>query len=432
MFSNQQYIELFKVGDIIEDKSKNCKYKIIERLGGGGFGTTYKIKLVNSNSRILVAKTPVFQKDGHDDYRINKLKNEAHIVKLLKDANISNVCEYYDFIENVNTSEGYVPVFIMEFSKGITLTDFCSKYNGIDEQYVKQVIIKIGETLTPVHKKGIIHRDLKPDNIMIEWNDMDNEEPDITIIDFGISALFNFSDTFEKATRVGTNFFSPPEQIFSGIIGPSTDIFSLAAIAFYMLTGKILQQRSKYDPSDHMPASKSVSERFAKVIKKATWPQMEKRFATVDEFINAVRGQPPDNRLPRIIIDGNVFPIRFFDGKSEIIIGRKNSTKLVDFEIEELTFDNNYYISRQHCRIKKDAAGHIRLYDCSKNGTYFRTLQNDWIKIPSSGLILGSLPLVIGLGFSKTMNIKDINGNPIKPGAYKIIEYRPPEPSVKS
>ena len=38
---------------------------------------------------------------------------------------------------------------------------------------VKQVIIKIGETLTPVHKKGIIHRDLKPDNIMIEWNGQD-------------------------------------------------------------------------------------------------------------------------------------------------------------------------------------------------------------------------------------------------------------------
>jgi serine/threonine protein kinase len=418
--SNINQLEI-KISDVFE-KDKNSLFEILQELGVGGFGSTYLIKDLTTN-RELVAKFPLIRKERDDQYRIRKLKHEAKILKELQDHQIPHIVQFYDTFETfVNGVK--VPVFIMEKAQGVTCDELLDSQpdNYIKESFVTKILENIGTALIDIHKYGLIHRDIKPANIFI---DGDENDPVITLIDFGIAAFFDQSSSLNKATCVGSPFYSPPEQNAEGVVSPSADVYSLAATGFKLITGRVLAQRGGYQPNLYSKKDNPISERFSDVIEKATWGDMKYRFPLMEDFLNALRGHPPINTLPRIIADGCAYPIN----RSHIRIGRKNSnlTPPVDIEIEERSQPHQFFISRLHCSISTDDQGYYRLQDeKSTNGTMFLDPNKKWWKVPSRGIILGDQPLVIGLGYADQVTGKlDKFGNEIKPGVYKIIEYRP-------
>lgn len=432
----------FQIDDIFSNSGNPSElFKIIKVLTPGGFGYTYIVKKESTNEK-LVAKLPKLQGNSNDQYIISKQLHEATMLKELKDKGIKNIVVYHDSFET-NIKGLKVPVLLTEFAEGDSLSDFLKNipdHTGcIDEEMTKKILLKIVEPLQEVQKLGIIHRDIKPDNIIIKMNG--TGEPDITILDFGISANFDNSNTFNQVTPVGTPFFASPELIINGIITYSSDVFSLGATAFNMMTGKTPTIQGEYNTKLHLPPGKTITDEFNEIIKKATAPDYKDRIPLVSEFGLMLEGRLRENEYPRLIIDGVAFPLIFENGKDIIAIGRSAVYNDPDIEINERSSpEGNYYISRQQCIIKRDANGVMRLFDGglnrkSANNTMFHSSRTGkWFPIKSIfegndlGIILGTTPFIIGLGYSeKNHGLRDCNGNIILPGVYRTIEYRPPD-----
>lgn len=412
-------------GDKFTDLSSGGIYEAIKLLGEGGLGSAYLVSK-DSYSVQSVAKIPLQTGDFQSDqYSIKKLNHEADILESLKKKNVPNIVQIEDhFDTEIN---GYkIPVLILELAKGKTCEDYLLDHDPcVAEDDVKEVLKRVGEALVGVHKEGIIHRDIKPENVFVDNN------LNVTLIDFGIAAVFDNSKTTQRATRIGTDFYSPPEQMESGIVSFSSDVFALAATGFYLLTGGAkVGWIGKYEPKMFEKLGHPISQELSDVICKATWPDMLERYATIEDFIQALEGRPPIHKLPRIVVDGTSYPI----DKDLITIGRAGEDAQVDIGVTERTADGEYYISRNHCYIKKCNDGYIRIFDGSPDGkastnyTIWLDKINKWRFVLPAGLMLGSIPLTIGLGFKQGRSSeKDIWGNPILPGAYRVIEYRPPD-----
>jgi len=425
---SENVVEL-KAGDIFPDIDSGDLYSVEEFLGGGGFGYAYRVIQKRSSDQ-SVAKIPLQTGDRKNDaYRAKKLDHEARILAMLQRAKVPNIVQIKShFKTEINGTK--IPALLLELARGKTCKDFvdCRESGCLAEDTVKSILDLIGAALIGVHKHGIIHRDVTPDNVFV---DDSGKTLEVTLIDFGIAAMFDNAATTERATTcLGKQFYSPPEQMQRGIVSPSSDVFSLAATGFYLATGKKLGWTGKYDPKKFEQPGFPISDDFSQTIIKATWPEMSKRYATVDDFLAALKGRPPIHRMPRIVVDGKSYPI---DGDL-ITIGRAGTGISLDIGVSERAVAGKSYISRQHCYIRHCDDGYYRLFDGSPGGkpstnkTIWLDKNNMWREIGPKGVVLGSIALVVGLGFKEGgSNERDIFGDPILPGPYRTIEYRPPD-----
>jgi hypothetical protein len=304
------------------------------------------------------------------------------------------------------------------------------------ERHVKVVLEKLAIAMRGIHKATYIHRDIKDENIFI---DGPLDDPQLTIIDFGISAVFDNSKTHAIATNLmHSHFYAPPEQKTLNEARPSTDVFAIGAIAFFLLTGgnRNPGRDSRYKPQDF---GIDVSDDFNLLIEKATWDNPVHRYMVMDELILAIRGKPMTNQMPRIVSVADVHVLE----EDEIWICRKTNHIKKDniIQIDERTdpLGRKWFISRKHAVVKKDHLGVYRIFDAgvarsngrtqSLNGTVWRANStNEWRYLPEQGLPLMSSYIEIGIGFTKQApDAKDKNGDPILPGPYKVIQYAPPE-----
>jgi serine/threonine-protein kinase len=120
---------------------------------------------------------------------------------------------------------------VMDYIKGRTVKDYIEN-NSADMETVEKIMYQLCDILEYLHGQHIIFRDLKPSNIMIL--------PDfkIKLIDFGIARIFKDSKQYDTVI-VGTPGFCPPEQYGRGQTDERSDIYSLGANLYYMLTGKV-------------------------------------------------------------------------------------------------------------------------------------------------------------------------------------------------
>ncbi|MHA1821914.1 MAG: protein kinase domain-containing protein [Promethearchaeota archaeon] len=421
------------------DLNGNIKFKKLNILGSGGFGDVYLVEDVTSHIK-YVAKVPSIL-SGKSNKELNQIKikkiyNEYNILERIRKANIKNIVSVYKLIKqplNQNQKkdlEGIdnIPILILEFVEGITLEDYVlNKPTYLEERKVIKILVELAKTLKEVHRIGIIHRDLKPANILV--NEMPNSELKFKIIDFGISSYYDTHTNYKKITTMsGTMSYSAPEQMEQGIISPSSDVFSLGAVGFFLLTKKDPHARAKFDPSEDRP---DVSKRLSLIIKKATWPDYRKRFPLMEDFISILVNKNKDQETyGRIIYDGKSFELN----KPLIKIGRKiennsnNNNIEIDIAVQERCSRDHKFISKLHCVIERKRKGLYILKDRSKNGTYFLDNRGIWSEIPKQGLILYNRFWLIALGYSKHPTVyQDRFGNNILNGPYRVIEYRPPQ-----
>ncbi len=222
----------------------NGRYEIIQVLGEGGFGITYKaidtktgtLKAVKEYFQVGVVnrmpgETAVFivapKRREEFEYGRDRLINEAKIVAKFQSPYIVRVDDY--FLEN-NTS-----YMVMEYIDSQTLKNYLiSQRRVLTPEEAVDIGVKISEALEEIHKAGVIHRDIAPDNLFIGKNG------EIKIIDFG-SARLSKEDTDERMITVKPGF-APPEQYEK--IDPKndrqkawTDVYALGATIYQCLTG---------------------------------------------------------------------------------------------------------------------------------------------------------------------------------------------------
>jgi serine/threonine protein kinase len=263
------------VGLLVKDR-----YRILQELGKGGFGTVYLAADEELLSKRVVVK--VIRGISLDEWKLRKFQQEKEALARIDHPGVASV------LDAGQTSQG-VPFLVMQFVDGVTLRKLITP-EGIELHRAAELFRQIGEALQAAHDQGICHRDLKPENIMVQQ--LQGGEDRVRLIDFGIAAVQDSVYSDGASTRVaGTLRYMAPEQL-ERKFGPETDIYAFGAIAYELLTGEpvvasarqviaIGAQGLKIKPRQIRP---EIPEAAESVIGKALSFEMQERFHSAREM----------------------------------------------------------------------------------------------------------------------------------------------------
>jgi len=199
-------------------------YELLAELGRGGMGIVYKARQIKADRIVALKMIISGEYAGRGDR--NRFRTEAEAAARLQHPNIVQVYE-------VGEHQGR-PFFSQEYCSGGTLAE---KLAGIPlpPREAANIAKQLAEAIAAAHAAGVIHRDLKPGNILLDAT----QAPKIA--DFGLAKKLDSSDG-QTATEamLGTPSYMSPEQATgaSRDVGPTTDVYSLGAILYEMLTGR--------------------------------------------------------------------------------------------------------------------------------------------------------------------------------------------------
>jgi TolB-like protein/tRNA A-37 threonylcarbamoyl transferase component Bud32/Flp pilus assembly protein TadD len=200
-------------------------YQILEEIGHGGMGVIYRAR--QRHSRRIVALKRILAHEADSQETLIRFRREAQAAASLDHPNILPIYE-------VGEDEDGLPFFSMKFAAGGSLRDAAPALNGEPFRSVA-LMAKVARAVQYAHAQGILHRDLKTGNILLDGRG----EP--LVSDFGLAKwLDTTSDLTRTLTIFGTPGYVAPEQADASTasLKPSTDVYSLGAILFDLLTGR--------------------------------------------------------------------------------------------------------------------------------------------------------------------------------------------------
>jgi len=261
----------------------NGRYEIVRRIGGGGMGAVYLAKDRNLGDAPRAVKE---RKESHLDpaqheKAIGDFKRESLLLTSLEHPSIPTI---YDYFYDEALSRFYL---VMKYISGGDLASrMRAALNGrIDEKTVTDWGMQVADVLEYLHSrpKPIIYRDLKPANLMIDGN-----TSRVMLIDFGIARWVSQQE--KGVTAVGTMGYAPPE-LFSGRVQPASDVYSLGATMFHLLTGSDPQDNPLliFDFSKNprpRQIAPSLSTEMEQILMRAVEYRPEDRFRTAGEMRN--------------------------------------------------------------------------------------------------------------------------------------------------
>ena len=214
--------ELHRPSDVPE---KIGKYVIINKVGKGSTGTVYLSHDPYYRRDVAIKVYNIEEDSDADRARVSRKMffNEAHMVGMLQHPNIMPI---YDAGEE----DGKYYVVTEHIQGARTLAAYCRPDNLLRVDDVVEIIYKCAKALHYAHGRGVIHRDIKPSNVMLT---IDN---DVRIIDFGI-AICADADISRIEGIAGSPSYMSPEQVQSEDLTPASDIYSLGAVLYELLTG---------------------------------------------------------------------------------------------------------------------------------------------------------------------------------------------------
>jgi len=201
------------------------KYEIINEIGKGTTGDVYLSHDAYYGRDVAVKVYHMHQDSDSQSARVARKMffNEAHIVGMLQHPNILPI-----FDAGEEDGRYYV---VMEHVQGArTLASYCKPDRLLRIEDVIEIIFKCAKALHYAHGRGLIHRDIKPSNIML------TPDNDVRIIDFGI-ALLKDADLSMIQGIAGSPSYMSPEQVQSQELTKASDLYSLGAVMYEMLTG---------------------------------------------------------------------------------------------------------------------------------------------------------------------------------------------------
>ncbi|HEY9172533.1 MAG TPA: protein kinase [Verrucomicrobiae bacterium] len=250
------------------------RYKLLERIGEGGFGVVYMAEQVEPVQRKVALK---IIKAGMDTREvIARFEAERQALALMDHPNIARV------LDGGATETGR-PYFVMELVRGMAITDYCDQASLATTERL-HLFVKVCHAVQHAHQKGIIHRDLKPSNVLVTLHD---GEPVPKVIDFGVAKALGQKLTektlFTGFTQmVGTPAYMSPEQAaLSGLdIDTRSDIYSLGVLLYELLTG--------VTPFDKETLAKAALDEICRMIRETEPPKPSTRLQTLGEKLTDV------------------------------------------------------------------------------------------------------------------------------------------------
>jgi len=204
-------------------------YRLVRLLGRGGMGSVHLA--VRDDKQYEKEVAIKLLKRGMDtDFMLHRFRQERQILASMEHPFIARL------IDGGATDDG-LPYFVMEYVDGLPITKFCTEQNLDPEQRLRLFRL-VCEAVQYAHQHLVIHRDLKPGNILI------TQERIPKLLDFGIAKLMAPDRGVELQTLTGagqrmlTPDYASPEQFLGQTISTSSDIYSLGAVLYELLTGQ--------------------------------------------------------------------------------------------------------------------------------------------------------------------------------------------------
>ncbi len=209
-------------GDMIGRVIKG-RYKLIDERGRGSFATVY-VARDTENNHIYAVKVMHLEL-ANDGELLARFQREAHIHLNLSDPHIVRIVDY--------GNDNSLYFIAMEYIDGQNLKYHMLTHGPMDPLRALNYTRQIAEGLETAYKQGVVHRDIKPQNILITGKDL------VKIVDFGLARGRETVTLTQSNVFMGTAYYISPEQAESGRSADTrSDLYSLAAVLFEMLTGR--------------------------------------------------------------------------------------------------------------------------------------------------------------------------------------------------
>ena len=269
------------------------RYEVLRRIGEGAMAEVWEVRHVALHSRAAVK---VLNADLAKDPDLrNRFLAEGRIQAQLRHPNIVAVTD-------VITRPA--PGLVMEYVEGLTLSDHLEHTGPLDVKQVKSLFMPVLAAVHEAHRAGIVHRDLKPENILLGRDAANQLIPKVA--DFGVAkvldeaALKTGKRKTRVASRMGTLVYMSPEQVKGKEeVGTASDIFSLGAILYELVTGRMAFDNEtdfdtmssivsgEYEPPERVVGA--LDPVVGACIRKALAVSAEERFPSCQAFAQTLR-----------------------------------------------------------------------------------------------------------------------------------------------
>ncbi len=253
-------------------------YKILEKLGAGGMGVVYKAQDTTLGRIVALKFLPPYAIDNEED-RV-RFMNEAQAAAALDHPNLCTIHE-------ISEVDGH-HFIAMAFIDGQGLRELINQGPLPVDQAV-DIAVQIASGLAAAHALGIVHRDIKPANIIVGKNGV------VKIVDFGLAKSSISKKLTRTGSTLGTAAYMSPEQARGEPVDQRTDIWSLGAVLYELLTGQapysgpheamviyaILNE--DYTPPERLRPQIPI--RLQQIIHRALSKDVRKRYANLGEMI---------------------------------------------------------------------------------------------------------------------------------------------------
>lgn len=203
-------------------KKLDGRYEITELIGVGGMAEVYKGVDVIDNKNVAIK---ILKKEyAENEEFLRRFRNESKAIAVLSHPNIVKI---YD----VGFSEK-IQYIVMEYIDGITLKEYIEEERVLTWKDTVHFVIQILRALQHAHDKGIVHRDIKPQNIMLF------SDGTIKVMDFGIAKFASEQGKTATDQAIGSVHYISPEQASGNVTDAKSDIYSVGAMMYEMLTGR--------------------------------------------------------------------------------------------------------------------------------------------------------------------------------------------------
>jgi serine/threonine protein kinase len=272
-FSGDKVVEFLKPGTVLRNR-----YRIISVVQKGAYGIVYKAEDLKTSS-IYAVKEMISNFTESSDREKTRLffEREARLLSQITHESIPHLYNYF--------ADNGIYYLVMDYVEGINLSQVVSRHKGkhLSEREVLEWGALISDILSYLHSlpEPIIFRDLKPANVML------TPDKRIVLVDFGLAGMIKQSK--KGAPRGGTPGYAAPEQ-YMGYAEARSDVYSLGATLYYMLSKKKPDRRGKAVQVEPVrKLNSSISSMTNALVMKAIEYDISHRFQSAEEMGDKIR-----------------------------------------------------------------------------------------------------------------------------------------------